>query len=106
MKAPPPGWPRISSSLFYDDAPAAIDFLCKAFGFEERYRLEMGEGVIGHCELGYEGTEAAALRPFGVGMEPLRIPIARKPNNLGFGHGVGARLDNLARIKLRIFHSF
>ena len=27
MKKVPDGWPRISSSLFYDDAAAAIDFL-------------------------------------------------------------------------------
>ena len=27
--------------LAYDDAPAAIAFLCEAFGFEEIYRLEM-----------------------------------------------------------------
>ena len=37
--------------LCYDDAPAAIDFLCRAFGFEERYRIPMEDGRIGHAEL-------------------------------------------------------
>jgi len=42
--------------LAYDDAPAAISFLCAAFGFEELYRLEMPDGRIGHVELGYRGN--------------------------------------------------
>jgi uncharacterized glyoxalase superfamily protein PhnB len=47
----PPGWPRISSALFYDDAAAAIEFLEKAFGFETRLRVEDGSGGIVHSEL-------------------------------------------------------
>src|SRR5258708_28609093 len=39
-----------------DAAPAAIAFLCAAFGFEELYRLEMPDGRIGHAELGYRGN--------------------------------------------------
>src|SRR4030095_4988295 len=42
--------------LAYDDAPAAIAFLCAAFGFEEIYRLEMPDGRIGHAELGLRGN--------------------------------------------------
>ena len=42
--------------LAYDDAPAAIAFLCAAFGFEEVYRLEMPDGRIGHAELCYRGN--------------------------------------------------
>lgn len=51
MKKPPEGWPRISSCLFYDDAAAAIDWLCRAFGFEVRLKVEDGEGGIVHSEL-------------------------------------------------------
>lgn len=36
---PPEGSQRIIPMLVYEDAPKAIEFLCKAFGFEERYRL-------------------------------------------------------------------
>src|SRR5215510_7347360 len=42
--------------LAYDDAPAAIAFLCAAFGFEEIYRLEMPDGRIGHAELDLRGN--------------------------------------------------
>jgi uncharacterized glyoxalase superfamily protein PhnB len=51
MKPTPRDWPRISSSLFYDDAPAAIDWLCKAFGFEVRLKVEGEGGRIEHSEL-------------------------------------------------------
>lgn len=47
---------RIVPMLTYADAPAAIDFLCRAFGFEERSRLEMPDGKIGHAEVGYAGN--------------------------------------------------
>ena len=36
MKNTPKGWPRISPAIIYDDAAGAIDWLCRAFGFEER----------------------------------------------------------------------
>jgi PhnB protein len=44
-------YPRMCPMLAYDDAPAAIDFLCQAFGFEERFRLPGPGGTIGHAEL-------------------------------------------------------
>jgi uncharacterized glyoxalase superfamily protein PhnB len=50
-KAPPPGWPRISASVFYDDAAAAIDWLCEGFGFEVKLRIEGENGRIEHSEL-------------------------------------------------------
>lgn len=53
MNSTPRGWPRISSSLSYLDAPAAIDWLCRAFGFEVRLRIEGDPGVIIHSELTY-----------------------------------------------------
>ena len=42
--------------LSYDDAPAAVDFLCRAFGFEEIYRLPMDDGRLGHAELRFAGN--------------------------------------------------
>jgi uncharacterized glyoxalase superfamily protein PhnB len=38
--------------LVYADAPAALEFLTRAFGFEERFRMEMPDGSVGHAELG------------------------------------------------------
>ncbi len=49
----PPGWPRMSSCVFYRDAAAAIDWLVQAFGFEVRMRIEDDAGVIVHSELEY-----------------------------------------------------
>jgi len=47
MKPTPPGWPRISAALFYDDPRAAIDWLCEAFGhfwwFMQRLRTGASE---------------------------------------------------------------
>ena len=53
MKPTPPGWPRISSALYYDDAGAAIAWLCAAFGFEVRIKIEGEGGQIAHSELTY-----------------------------------------------------
>jgi uncharacterized glyoxalase superfamily protein PhnB len=53
MKKPPEGWPRISSSVFYDDAAAAIPWLCRTFGFEVRLKVEGEGGRIEHSELEY-----------------------------------------------------
>ena len=53
MKSPPPGWPRISTSLYYDDAAAAIDWLCEAFGFQVRIEITDEEGNVEHSELTY-----------------------------------------------------
>lgn len=53
MKPTPPNWPRISPALFYEDPAAAIDWLCRAFGFEIRIKVEGENGRIEHCELDY-----------------------------------------------------
>lgn len=46
---------RLVPYLIYQDGRAAIDFLCRAFGFEESERHEMPDGRLGHAELEYEG---------------------------------------------------
>jgi uncharacterized glyoxalase superfamily protein PhnB len=53
MKPPPSGWPRIVSAVYYDDASLAIDWLCRAFGFEVRVKIEGEGGSIDHSELTY-----------------------------------------------------
>lgn len=50
-KPTPKGWPRISSSPVYAEAAKAIDWLCKAFGFEVRLKVEADNGTIAHSEL-------------------------------------------------------
>lgn len=51
MKKTPPGWPRISSSVFYRDPARAIDWLGRAFGFAVRLKVEGEGGRIEHSEL-------------------------------------------------------
>ena len=46
---------RFVPMLVYKDCPAAIDFLCRAFGFKEVHRLAMPDGSIGHAELEFHG---------------------------------------------------
>ncbi len=51
MQPTPAGWPRISSSLYYRDASRMIDWLCEAFGFQVRLKVEGEGGRIEHSEL-------------------------------------------------------
>jgi uncharacterized glyoxalase superfamily protein PhnB len=56
MKPPPPGWLRLSGSVFYEDPQAAIAWLCRVFGFEVRLKIEGDGGSIVHSELVFGGA--------------------------------------------------
>jgi uncharacterized glyoxalase superfamily protein PhnB len=47
---PPPGYPRVSPYLLYEDAEAAVEYLQHAFAFELR-RTETGAAGRSHYEL-------------------------------------------------------
>ena len=88
MHPPPPGWPRISSALYYDGAKAGIDFLVKAFGFEVRLLVEGDQGQVEHSELTYGGGlvmvgEASAQRR-------EKFPYMHSPGQVG-----GANTQNM-----------
>jgi uncharacterized glyoxalase superfamily protein PhnB len=51
---PPPGYTRIAPYLLYEDAAAALDWLARAFGFQERFRHPVG-GRIDHAEMEFAG---------------------------------------------------
>ena len=66
----------IVPALSYDDAPAMIEFLCRAFGFEERFRLDMPDGSIGYASLLFNESEvtlASAYPEGGLG-GPASLP--------------------------------
>jgi uncharacterized glyoxalase superfamily protein PhnB len=88
MKDTPPGWPRISSALYYTDAGSAIDWLCHAFGFEIRLKIEGADGSIDHSELAFGG----GLLMVGEDRDETRakFPYRRAPANAG-----GANTQNL-----------
>lgn len=53
MKPTPAGWPRIATALYCRDPAALIDWLCRAYGFEVRIKIEGEGGHIEHSELVY-----------------------------------------------------
>ena len=53
MKPAPDNFPRLTSGITYQDAAKAIDWLCEAFGFELRLKVEGEPGQILHSELTY-----------------------------------------------------
>jgi len=87
MKPTPPGWPRISTSLYYEGASKAIDWLCDAFGFELRLKVEGEGGRIEHSELVYgEGVVMVGE----VGSASTKYPFRRSPSQVG-----GANTQNM-----------
>lgn len=61
MQPAPNGWSRISSSVVYDDARAAIQWLCKAFGFEVRVIVESSDGKLMHSELVFGDGDSVVM---------------------------------------------
>jgi PhnB protein len=53
MTAPwlPEGFHTITPNIIAEDAERAVDFLKRAFGATEGYRLTLADGSITHCEL-------------------------------------------------------
>jgi uncharacterized glyoxalase superfamily protein PhnB len=43
--------PTIAPYLLYEDVEAALDFLARAFGFEEQLRYKGPEGYVNHAEM-------------------------------------------------------
>jgi uncharacterized glyoxalase superfamily protein PhnB len=86
MKPTPPGWPRISTALYYDDPAAAIDWLCRAFGFEIQLKVEGEGGRIEHSELVFGG----GLVMVGGTDKAEKFPYMRSPSQIG-----GANTQNM-----------
>jgi len=88
MKPTPPGWPRISTAVYYDNGAAAIDWLCRAFGFDLRLKVEGDGGRIEHSELVYgEGVIMVGdVSP----SKQEKFPYRRSPSQVG-----GANTQNI-----------
>ncbi|MEQ9077561.1 MAG: VOC family protein [Sandaracinaceae bacterium] len=85
MKPTPPGWPRISSGIWYEDPRAAIDWLCDAFGFEVKLLVEGNDGAVEHSELAF----GDGLIMVG-GEKREKFPHVRPPSKAG-----GANTQNM-----------
>lgn len=44
-------YPRITPYLLYEDVPAALEWLSRAFGFRERLRFSGKDGTVNHAEI-------------------------------------------------------
>ena len=55
VENPPANCQRIVPYLSYADAPAAIEFICKAFGFAKGLVLPAEGGKIAHAEVHHAG---------------------------------------------------
>jgi uncharacterized glyoxalase superfamily protein PhnB len=76
MKSTPPGWPRITPSIYYQDPQAAIDWLCRAFGFEIRLKVEGEGGRIEHSELTFGDGLIMVGTAGGPGVQPWQVDYA------------------------------
>jgi uncharacterized glyoxalase superfamily protein PhnB len=54
MKSTPPGWPRITPSVYYADAKPMLAWLCQAFGFTIRHQIEDSTGHLRFAQLAYD----------------------------------------------------
>jgi uncharacterized glyoxalase superfamily protein PhnB len=68
---PPAGYPRVSPYLLYEDAEEAIEYLTRAFGFEERRRTTGAAGRL-HAELVLGADGLVMLGQAGEGFQSRR----------------------------------
>jgi len=53
----------ITPYLLYEDAARALDFLSRAFGFEEKRRITTPDGHVGHAEMRFGDGEIHLGQP-------------------------------------------
>jgi uncharacterized glyoxalase superfamily protein PhnB len=70
----PAGWPRISTSLAYQDPASAIDWLVRAFGFSVRIKVPDAAGGIQHSELTFGEAVVMVAGERLQGESPARSP--------------------------------
>src|SRR5262245_28965904 len=53
MAASSPEAPNVFPAFRYQDAPAALEWLAKAFGFKKVLEVPMGDGTIAHAQMSF-----------------------------------------------------
>jgi len=84
MQPTPAGWPRLSTAVYYDDAARAIDWLCQAFDFDLRLKVEGDTGAIVHSELTY-GEAVIMVAQSGPKPKLPKMPPGASPRALPGG---------------------
>jgi uncharacterized glyoxalase superfamily protein PhnB len=72
----------MASAVFYDDAVAAIDWLCRTFGFEVRLKVEGEGGRIEHSELVFGDGLVMVGSSGGKSSRPVPLPC-KSPRSVG-----------------------
>ena len=85
----PKGWPRLSVGIVYRDPAKAIDWLCKAFGFEVQIKVEGEGGQILHSELVLGGGLISLGSGEGKGRTWRKSPLDVGGANLKAAHQSG-----------------
>lgn len=68
---------RIVPYLYYEDGSAALEFLAKAFAFEERIRVARPDGSLMHAEAGYRENRVMLGTPVEKPGGPRRRDLPR-----------------------------
>ncbi|KZB55690.1 glyoxalase [Thalassospira lucentensis] len=70
---------NIIPALHYDDAKAAIEFLCRAFGFEKHAIYQNEDGIVEHAEL----VLGNGMIMLGQARDSTYGKLTRRPNDIG-----------------------
>jgi len=76
VQNPPKGSQRIVPYFVYEDAPAVLEFLCTAFGFEEGLKFQGPDGMLMHAEVSLDDNLfmlATAVKEMGH-VPPTQLP--------------------------------
>lgn len=93
----PDDYTQVTPYLHVDDAAAAIDWYAEVLGAEERMRMAMPGGGIGHAELAIgkglimlsdEAPEMGALGPRSVGGTPVTLHLYVEDCDAVFAKGI------------------
>jgi uncharacterized glyoxalase superfamily protein PhnB len=88
---------RIVPYLGYEDGPAALDFLTRVFGFNERVRELRPDGTLMHGEVEYQGNVVMLGTPVDESGSPL--PLRHGPLKASLMCYVDDLDDHYARVK-------
>ncbi|HEY1131034.1 MAG TPA: VOC family protein [Roseateles sp.] len=82
MKPTPPGWPRLSSAVYCENAREAIAWYQRAFGFTVEIVVDAPDGSVMHSELRY-GEAIVMVSEGGAAREARFGVTGRSPRLLG-----------------------
>jgi uncharacterized glyoxalase superfamily protein PhnB len=64
---------KIIPYLYYEDGVAAMDYLCKTFGFEEHEKVMRDDGTFMHGELAYQDNVVMLGTPLDESGKPKKM---------------------------------